>query len=96
MTKIVKANVFAAEDLFETVTQGYVIAAAISLRKVAQIESLALDDGEKISSLSQQIVDELLTPLFFGEGSLPRDRVNLYARELMLMGFDLVQLPGCH
>lgn len=82
----VSKNVFAAEDLLAVTTQGHVIAAAMEIKKVMKLEDLHLSDGESISSLSQGIVDNFLTPTFFAEEELPADGVNLYARELMLMG----------
>ena len=86
MTKLVKANVFAAEDFLEVVTQGHVVVAAMDVRQVSQLEDLVLVRGEKVSSLSQQIVDDFLAPIFFADGNLTTDKVNLHARELMLMG----------
>lgn len=88
VTKSVKANVFAAEDFLEVVTQGHVLAAALDVRQVSQLEDLVLARGEKVSSLSQQIVDDLLAPIFFGDRNLTTDKVNLHARELMLMGLQ--------
>ena len=86
VTKKVSKNVFAAEDLLAVTTQGHVIAAAMAIKNVTQLEDLSLSEGETVSSLSQRIVDNFLTPTFFGEDNLPTDGVNLYARELMLMG----------
>ena len=86
VTKKVKANVFAAEDLLEVVTQGHVIAAAMHVKQVAQLDDLVFVREENISLLSQQIVDELLRPIFFGDENLTSDGINLHARELMLMG----------
>jgi len=51
VTKLVKANVFAAEDFLEVVTQVHVVGTH-----------------------------------FFADGNLTTDKVNLHARELMLMG----------
>ena len=86
MTQLVKANAFAAEDFLEVVTQGHVVMAAMDVRQVSQLEDLVLVWGEKVSSLSQQIVDDFLPPIFFADGNLTTDKVNLHARELMLMG----------
>lgn len=86
VSKKVSKNVFAAEDLLAVTTQGHVIAAAMEIKKVMKLEDLHLSDGESISSLSQGIVDNFLTPTFFAEEELSADGVNLYARELMLMG----------
>ena len=92
MTKEVKANVFAAEDLTEIVTQGHVLAAAMTFKEVTKLENLSLSENEMITSLSQNIVDAYLIPTFFEEGSLPNNRVTLYAREVMLMGLILHSL----
>ena len=86
VTKEVKANVSAAEDLLEIVTQGHVLAAAMTFKKVTQLENLSLSETETITSLSQDIVNAFLAPTFFGDGTLPNDGVALYAREVMLMG----------
>ena len=82
----VSTNVSAAEDLLEVVTQGHVIAAAMTIKKVTNLEDLCLEENETITSLSQLIIEEFLTPIFFGEEQLTSDRVNLYGRELLLMG----------
>ena len=68
VTKLVKANVFAAEDLLEVVTQGHVVVAAMDVRQVSQLEDLVLVRGEKGSSLSQQIVDDFLAPILLLTG----------------------------
>ena len=86
MTKSVKDNVFAVEDFLEVVTQGHVVAAAMDVRQVSQLEDLVLVGGEKVSSLSQKIVNDFLAPIFFEDENLTTDKVNLHARELMLMG----------
>ena len=82
----VKANVFAAEDLLEVVTQGHVLAAVMTVKNVTELEDVSLTESEHILSLSKHIVDTFVTPIFFGEEILPDDQVTLYARELMLMG----------
>ena len=64
VTKLVKAIVFAAEDFLEVVTQGHVVVAAMNVRQVSQLEDLVFVRGEKVSSLSQQIVDDFLAPIF--------------------------------
>ena len=64
VTKLVKANVFAAEVHLEVITQGHVVAAAMDVRQVVKLEDLVLVSGQKVSSLSQQIVDDLLAPIF--------------------------------
>lgn len=66
--------------------QGHVIAAAMAIKNVAQLEDLSLSEGKTVGSLSQRIVDKFLKHTFFGQAQLPSDGVNLYARELMLMG----------
>lgn len=38
VTKLIKANVFAAEDFLKVVTQGYVVVAAMDVRQVSQLE----------------------------------------------------------
>ena len=65
VTKSVKANVFTVEDLLKVIiTQGHVVVAAMDVRQVSQLEDFILVRGEKVSSLSQQIVDHFLVPIF--------------------------------
>lgn len=45
VTKSVKENVFAVEDFLEVVTQGHVVAAAMDLRQVSQLEDVVLVMG---------------------------------------------------
>ena len=86
VSKDVKSNVFAAEDLLEVVTQGHVIAAAMTIKNITKLEDMSLNEGEQITSLSERIVDTFVAPIFFGEENLSSDQVTIYARELMLMG----------
>lgn len=86
VSKDVKSNVFAAEDLLEVNTQGHALAAAMTVKSVTKLEDMSLTASKKLTSLSERIVDTYVTPIFFGEEDLPSDRVTLYARELMLMG----------
>lgn len=86
VTKDVKSNVFTTEDLLEVITQGHVLAAAMTVKSVTKLEDLSLTESEKIASLSERIVDTFVAPIFFGEMDLPSDKVAVYAMELMLMG----------
>lgn len=85
VSKKVSKNVFVAEGLLTVTIQGHVIVSAMEIKKFIMLENLHLNNGESIGSLSQSIVD-ILTPTFFAEAELPTDSVNLYTRELMLMG----------
>ena len=86
VSKDVKSSVFAAEDLLEVITHGHVLAAAMTVKGVTKLEDMSLTVSEKLTSLSERIVDTFVRPIFFGEEDLPSDQVTLYARELMLMG----------
>ena len=59
--------------------------AAMDVRQVLQLEDLVLVRGEKVSSFSEQIVDDFLAPMFFTDRDLTKNKVNLHAKELMLM-----------
>ena len=86
VSKEVKSNVHAAEDLLEVVTKGHVLAVAMTVKGVTKLEDMSLTEGEQITSSSEHIVDTFMTPIFFGEENLPSDQVTLCARELMFMG----------
>ena len=85
VSKKVSKNVFVAKSHLAVTIQGHVIVSAMEIKKFIMLENLHLNNGESIGSLSQGIVD-ILTPTFFAEAELPTDSVNLYTRELMLMG----------
>ena len=93
--KQVSKNVFVAEGLLAVTIQGHVIVSAMEIKKFIMLENLHLNNGESISSLSQGIVDIFLTPTFFAEAELPTDSVNLYTRELMLMGLLWYSFQEC-
>ena len=64
VTRSVKANVFTVEDLLKVITQGHVVAAVMDVRQVSQLEDFVFARREKVSSLSQQIVDDFFVPIF--------------------------------
>ena len=86
VSKDVKSNVFAAEDLLEVVTQGHILAAAMTIKGATKLEDMTLSENENIVSFSKLIMDTFVKSIFFGEEDLPSDQVTVYARELMLMG----------
>ena len=85
VSKEVKSNVHAAEDLLEVVTKGHVLAVAMTVKGVTKLEDMSLTKGEQNTSSSEHIEDTFVTPIFFEE-NLPSDQVTLCARELMFMG----------
>jgi len=57
VSKEVKSNVFAAEDLLEVVTQGNILAAAMTIKGATKLEDMTLSENENIVSLSKLIMD---------------------------------------
>lgn len=70
--------------LLQVVTEGYVIAAAMSVKEVLSVGAVSLDPGQTVTSLAKSLSEQFLEPIFFGNCVLPKDEVYNY--KTMLMG----------
>lgn len=79
-------NLHGVEDLLQVVTEGHVLAAAVTVKQAASSCTVALKPGETINALASTISEKFLQPIFFGKDELSIDGVHTYACELLLMG----------
>lgn len=86
--KQVSKNVFAAKDLLAVTTQGHVICSRHGNQEsyiYTKLEYLHLSNGESISLLSQDIIDNFLTPTIFAEAELSTFTPVTRSRKIMLI-----------
>lgn len=72
--------------LLQVVTEGHIIAAAMSVKGVLSVGAVSLDPGQTVNSLAKNLSEQFLEPIFFDNCVLPKDEVYTYACETMLMG----------